>query len=70
MGALNNPAVRVQQGEGGDSNLRSMFIQIFWLWNSMGHGVRCAIPHFCIFITDTQRVSPNLEPESALDASC
>ena len=36
----------------------------------MGNGVRCGIPHFCIFVTDTQRVSPNLEPESALDASC
>ena len=36
----------------------------------MGHGVRCAIPHCCIFVTYTQCVSPNLEPESALDASC
>ena len=36
----------------------------------MGHGVRCAIPHFCIFATYTQLVSPNLEPESALDGSC
>ena len=35
----------------------------------MGQAVRCTIPHFCIFVTYTQCVSPNLEPESALDAS-
>ena len=35
MGALHKPVVQVQEGEGGDSNLRSMFIQIFWLWNSI-----------------------------------
>ena len=37
---------------------------------TMGHGLRCVIPHFCIFVTYTQCVSPNLEPESAIDASC
>ena len=46
-------------------------VKLWWdLSSIMGHGVRCAIPHFCIFVTYTQHLLQNLEPESALDASC